>query len=123
MACATDKLIHGLDAVTGFLQAKEQFDLYAFLLSHGEYSSLSFEQLASIREKLLDLVQKDGVEGLKEFALIHKKESRSNPKTCYRLNSSIYGAPSANHEWEMLFQHAHVNECSLTLSEVEPSLS
>jgi hypothetical protein len=122
VACATDKLIHGLDAVTGFLQAKEQFDLYAFLPSHGEYSSLSFEQLASIREKLLDLVQKDGVEGLKKFASIHKKESRSNPKTCYRLNSSIYGAPSANHEWEMLFQHAHVNGCGLTLSEVEPSL-
>jgi hypothetical protein len=62
------------------------------------------------------------VEGLKKFASIHKKESRSNPKTCYRLNSSIYGAPSANHEWEMLFQHAHVNGCGLTLSEVEPSL-
>ena len=40
VACATDKLIHGLDAVTGFLQAKEQFDLYAFLPSHGQYSSL-----------------------------------------------------------------------------------
>ncbi len=33
VACATDKMIHGLDAVTGFLQAKEQFDLYAFLPS------------------------------------------------------------------------------------------
>ena len=29
VACATGKLIHGLDAVTGFLQAREQFDLYA----------------------------------------------------------------------------------------------
>ncbi len=51
-----------------------------------------------------------------------KKQSRFNPKTCYQLNSSIYGAPSANHEWEMLFQHAHVNGCGLTLSEIEPSL-
>jgi hypothetical protein len=122
VACATDKLIHGLDAVTGFLQAKEQFDLYAFLPSHGQYSSLSFEQLAVVRKKLLDLVQKDGVAGLKKFAAAHKKESRTNPKVCYRLNSSIYGAPSANHEWEMLFQHAHVNGCGLTLSEIEPSL-
>ena len=122
VACATDKLIYGLDAVTGFLQAKEQFDLYAFLPSHGQYSSLSFEQLAVVRKKLLDLVQKDGVAGLKKFAAAHKKESRSNPKVCYRLNSSIYGAPSANHEWEMLFQHAHVNGCGLTLSEIEPSL-
>jgi hypothetical protein len=68
------------------------------------------------------LVSKEGEEGLKKFAAAHKKESRSNPKTCYRLNSSIYGAPSANHEWEMLFQHAHVNGCGLSLSEIEPSL-
>ena len=122
VACATDKLIYGLDAVTGFLQAKEQYDLYAFLPSHGQYSSLSFEQLAEVRKKLLDLVKKDGIQGLKKFASTHKKESRTNPKVCYRLNSSIYGAPSANHEWEMLFQHAHVNGCGLTLSEVEPSL-
>jgi hypothetical protein len=122
VATATDKLIHGLDAVTGFLQAKEQFDLYAFIPSHGHYSSLSFEQLAEVRSKLLKLVSKEGEEGLKKFAAAHKKESRSNPKTCYRLNSSIYGAPSANHEWEMLFQHAHVNGCGLSLSEIEPSL-
>jgi hypothetical protein len=122
VATATDKLIHGLDAVTGFLQAKEQFDLYAFIPSHGHYSSLSYEQLAEVRENLLKLVNKEGEEGLRKFAAAHKKESRSNPKTCYRLNSSIYGAPSANHEWEMLFQHAHVNGCGLTLSEIEPSL-
>jgi hypothetical protein len=122
VATATDKLIHGLDAVTGFLQAKEQFDLYAFIPSHGHYSSLSFEQLAEVRANLLKLVSKEGEEGLRKFAAAHKKESRSNPKTCYQLNSSIYGAPSANHEWEMLFQHAHVNGCGLTLSEIEPSL-
>ena len=122
VACATGKEIHGLDAVTGFLQAKEQFDLYAFLPSHGQYSALSFEELASLRKKLLDLVKKDGADGLKKFAAAHKRESRTNPKMCYRLNSSIYGAPSANHEWEMLFQHSHVNGCGLTLSEVEPSL-
>ena len=122
MACATDKLIHGLDAVTGFLQAREQFNLYAFIPSHGHYSSLSYEQLAEVRKNLLKLVSKDGLDGLKKFAAAHKRESRSNPKTCYSLNSSIYGAPSANHEWEMLFQHAHVNGCGLTLSEIEPSL-
>ena len=122
VACATGKEIHGLDAVTGFLQAKEQFDLYAFVPSHGHYSSLSFEELAIVRKKLLDLVNKDGIEGLKKFAAAHKRESRMQPKTCYRLNSSIYGAPSANHEWEMLFQHSHVNGCGLTLSEIEPSL-
>jgi hypothetical protein len=67
VACATDKLIRGLDAVTGSLQAKEQFDLYAFLPSHGQYSSLSFKQLAIVRKKLLDLVKKDGVQGLRNL--------------------------------------------------------
>jgi hypothetical protein len=122
IACTTRKLIRGLDAVTGFLQAKEQFDLYAFIPSHGHYSNLSYEDLAVLRFKLLDLVEKEGEAGLKKFASTHKKESRVNPKTCYKLNSSIYGAPSANQEWEMLFQAAHVKHCGLTLSEVKPSL-
>jgi hypothetical protein len=122
VACAMSKKIRGLDAVTGFLQAQEQFDLYAYLPSHGSYSSLSYEDLALLRRKLLKLVEKEGVIGLKKFAAMHKRESRVNPKTCYKLNSSIYGAPSANHEWDMLFQNAHVEGCGLTLSEVEPSL-
>jgi hypothetical protein len=122
VACVTGKMIKGLDAVTGFLQAKEQFDLYAFLPSHAKYSDLSLEELASIRLNLLKLVEKEGEEGLRKFAAAHKRESRANPKSCYQLNSSIYGAPSANHEFEMLFQNVHINKCGLTLSEVEPSL-
>ncbi len=43
IACATGKEVRGLDAVTGFLQAKDQFNIYAFLPSHGSYSSLSHE--------------------------------------------------------------------------------
>jgi hypothetical protein len=115
-------MIRGLDAITGFLQAKEQFDLYAFLPSHAEYSDLSFEDLAEVRKNLMKLLEKEGDEGLKKFAAAHKKDSRSNPKSCYKLNSSIYGAPSANHEFEMLFQNVHVNKCGLTLSEIKPSL-
>ena len=122
LACAMSKEIRGCDAVTGFLQAREQYDLYAYLPSHGQYSSLSYEELAVLRQNLLQLIEKEGIAGLKKFAAQHKKESRNNPKTCYRLNSSIYGAPSANHEWDMLFQHAHINGCGLTLSEIEPSL-
>jgi hypothetical protein len=122
MACACDKEIYGLDAVTGFLQANEKFDLYAFLPSHGEYSSLSYEELALLRAKLLDLMQKEGAQGLKKFAAANKRASRVNPSKCYRLNSSIYGSPSANHAWEALFQGAHLKECGMSLSEVEPSL-
>jgi hypothetical protein len=122
VACVTGKVIKGLDAITGFLQAKEQFDLYAFLPSHAKYSDLSFEELAEVRMNLLKLIDKEGEEGLRKFAAAHKRESRTNPKSCYRLNSSIYGAPSANHEFEMLFQNVHINKCGLTLSEIEPSL-
>jgi hypothetical protein len=122
IACATGKEVRGLDAVTGFLQAKEQFNIYAFVPSHGSYSALSFEQLAEVRMMLLNLVEKEGEQGLKTFSAAHKKESRINPVTCYQLNSSIYGAPSANHEWDMLFQSAHVGKCGLTLSEIESSL-
>ena len=121
-ACVTGKVIKGLDAVTGFLQAREQFDLYAFLPSHAKYSDLSLEELAGVRMNLLKLIDKEGEEGLRKFAAAHKRESRANPESCYQLNSSIYGAPSANHEFEMLFQNVHVNKCGLTLSEVEPSL-
>ena len=105
-----------------FLQANEKFDLYAFLPSHGEYSSLSYEELVLLRVKLLALVEKDGVQGLKKFAAANKRASRVNPTKCYRLNSSIYGSPSANHSWEALFQGAHINECGMSLNEVEPSL-
>jgi hypothetical protein len=66
--------------VTGFLQAQEQFDLYAYLPSHGSYSSLSYEELALLREKLLKLVEKDGMIVLKKFAAMHKRESRVNPR-------------------------------------------
>ena len=81
VACATGKEIYGLDAVTGFLQASEKFDLYAFLPSHGQYSSLSYEDLAVLRLQLLKMVEKEGEQGLKKFAAAHKRESRQNPDT------------------------------------------
>ena len=40
VACATNKEICGLDAVTGFLQANEKFDLCAYIPPHGKYSNI-----------------------------------------------------------------------------------
>jgi len=122
VACATGKEIYGLDAVTGFLQASEKFDLYAFLPSHGQYSSLSYEDLAVLRLQLLKMVEKEGEQGLKKFAAAHKRESRQNPDTCYKLKSSIYGSPSANYEFEALFHGTHKKECGMTMCEVGPSM-
>ena len=73
VACATNKQIYGLDAITGFLQANEQYDLYAYLPSHGEYSNLSYEELALFRQELLGVLDKEGEQGLKTFAKNHKR--------------------------------------------------
>ena len=93
LAATCEKEVWGWDAVCGYLQSKEQYDVYAFLPSHHDYSSLEYEELAVLRKEFLDLVSKQGVEGLKRFAAKHKRDSRTNPKMVYKCNSSIYGAP------------------------------
>ena len=105
MACGCNKLVYGWDAVTGYLQAPERFDVYAFLPSHELYSHLEYEELAVLRQELLDLVAKEGPEGLKRFASKHKRDSRINPKQCLRLKKSVYGNPGAGHSFEMLLQY------------------
>ena len=56
MACGCNKLVCGWDAVTGYLQAPERFDVHALLPSHELYSHLEYEELAVLRAELLDLV-------------------------------------------------------------------
>ena len=77
--------------------------------------------MAILRSKLLDLVSKEGEQGLRKFASANKRAPRANPTKCHKLKSSIYGVPGANHEWDMLLQSTHVETCGLTLPEVEPS--
>ena len=73
VACATDKEIYGLSAATGLLQSQEQIQFVCLPSIHGEYSSLSFEELAILRSQLLDLVSKEGEQGLRKFASVNKK--------------------------------------------------
>ena len=113
---------HIWDAVCGYLQCKEQYDIYAFLPSHHEYSSLEYEEIALLRQEFIKLVQSEGLEGLKKFAREHKRDGRKNPRKVYRCNSSIYGAPSAGHEFEMLMHSVHTKTCGLTQTQPEPSL-
>ena len=75
-----------------------------------------------MRKKFLKLVEDKGEEGLKQFAKKHKRDGRSNPKQVYKCNSSIYGAPSAGHEFEMLMHSVHTKACGLTQTQPEPSL-
>lgn len=122
LACACGKQVYGWDAVTGYLQAPEQKDVYAYLPSHQMYSELSYEKIAEFRTTLLKLVQKEGEAGLKKFAARHKRESRSNPTHCLRLNKCVYGNPSAGHEFEMLIRSAHLKGAGMTQTQVEPSI-
>ena len=54
------KKVYGHDAITGYLQAPERFDFYAYCPSHELHSRLLYEQLAKFRKKLLDMVERDG---------------------------------------------------------------
>ena len=122
LATTCEQEVWGWDAVCGYLQCKEQYEIYAFLPSHHDYSSLEYEDIAKLRQQFLQLVAGEGVEGLKKFAREHKREGRRNPKKVYRCNSSIYGAPSAGHEFEMLMHSVHTKTCGLSQTQPEPSL-
>ena len=122
LATTCDKQVWGWDAVCGYLQVKEQYDIYAFLPSHHEYSSLEYEELAKLREEFLDLVKKEGPEGIKKFASKHKRDSRVNPKEVFKCNSSIYGGPSCGHEFEMMIHAVHTKTAGCTQTQPEPSI-
>ena len=122
LATTCKQWVWGWDAVCGYLQSKEQYDVYAFLPSHHEYSSLEYEELAVLRNEFLNMVSTNGMEGLKKFAAKHKRESRTNPKEVYKCNSSIYGGPGCGHEFEMLIHSVHTTTCGCTQTEPEPSI-
>ena len=122
LAATCKKWVWGWDAVCGYLQSKEQFDVYAFLPSHHGYSDLTYEELAVLRQEFLKLVEKHGDDGLKKFAAKHRRESRVNPSHVYKLNSSVYGNAGAGHEFEMLIQSVHLKTCGCTQTQPEPSM-
>ena len=122
LATTCDKMVWSWDAVCGYLQVKEQYDIFAFLPSHHEYSRLEYEELATLREEFLNLVKKEGPEGLRKFASKHKRHNRSNPDNVFKCNSSIYGGPSCGHEFEMLIHAVHTKTAGCTQTQPEPSM-
>ncbi len=48
LATTSGKMVHGWDAVFGYLQTKEQFDIYCYLPSHEGYSNLEYEEIAEL---------------------------------------------------------------------------
>jgi hypothetical protein len=122
LATTCNKLVWGWDAVCGYLQCKEQYDIYAFLPSHHSYSDLEYEELAKLRQEFMRLLSTEGEAGLKKFAAKHRRDSRSNPKQVYRCNSSIYGGPGCGHEFEMLIHSVHTKTCGCSQTQPEPSI-
>ncbi len=58
LATTSGKMVHGWDAVCGYLQTKEQFDIYCYLPSHEGYSNLEYEEIAELRKTFLKLHEK-----------------------------------------------------------------
>ena len=56
LACACNKRIKGWDATTGYLQAEQRTPLYAYKPTHADFSGLSYEQIAELRQNLLKMV-------------------------------------------------------------------
>jgi hypothetical protein len=122
LATSCGKAVWRWDAVCGHLQCKEQHDIYAFLPSHQECSSLECEELGKLRVEFLDLMKREGPEGTRKFAAKHKRDAIINPKKALRANSSIYGGPSAGHEFEMIIHGVHAKERGCTQTQPEPSM-
>jgi hypothetical protein len=122
LATTSRKLVGGWDAVQGYLQTKEQYDIYTYLPTHAGYSNLEYEEIAILRESFLKIMETEGMEGIKRFARNHKKEYRLHPESVYRCKASIYGNPSAGMEFEKLMNSVHIQTAGLTQTETEPSM-
>ena len=122
LATTCGKEVHGWDAVCGYLQVKEQYDIYSYLPSHYGYSDLEYEELGKLRQSFLKMVQDEGVEGLKRFARNQKRETRSNPTHVYKCEKAVYGGPGCGNAFEGLMHSVHTKTAGLTQTQPGPSM-
>jgi hypothetical protein len=122
LACACTRSVFGWDAVTGYLQADQRIAVYAFLPSHYKFSNLSYEELAVLRQQLLDMLKKDGPDSVRKLSSKLKRESRQSPKTVLRINTAVYGIPDAGQAFAMLMQALHIKHCGMTQCKIDPSI-
>jgi hypothetical protein len=108
------EVIHGYDAICGYLQKKEQFDIYAYLPTHEGYSSLEYGDIA-----FLKIFGEQGMDGIQRFARNHKKQYRANPEKAHKCKASIYGNLSAGAEFEKLTTSVHTQTCGMSYSDDE----
>jgi len=122
MATTSAKPVGGWDAVAGYLQTTEQFDIYAFLPTHADYSCLDYEDIAKLRISFLRVLETDGIQGIKKLAQKQRKEYRASPTKVYKCNASIYGNQSAGMEFEKLMNSVHITTAKMTQTQPEPSM-
>jgi hypothetical protein len=122
IASSCGRKIYGWDAKTGYLQTEQRVPIYAYLPSHYGYSNLTFEELALLRAELVQLLQKEGIAGVKSFSGKMKKERRIRPETVLKLKRSIYGVPDAGQSFAMFMQSLHIKKCGMVQSELDPCI-
>ena len=122
LACASGKEIRGWDATTGYLQTEQRIPVYSYLPSHHGYSDLSYEELATFRERILRMKETDGIEGVKKFSRKRRRETRTSPSTVLQLKTAVYGIPDAGQAFSMFMQGLHIKKAGMVQCEVDPAI-
>ena len=122
LACASGKEIRGWDATTGYLQTEQRIPVYSYLPSHHGYSDLSYEELATFRERILRMKETDGIEGVKKFSRKLRRETRTSPSTVLQLKTAVYGIPDAGQAFSMFMQGLHIKKAGMVQCEVDPAI-
>jgi hypothetical protein len=122
MATTCARQVGGWDAVAGYLQTTEQFDIYAYLPTHADYSRPEYEDIAKMRSSFLKIYDVKGLQGIKALARNFKGEYRASPNKVYKCDSSIFGNQSAGMEFEKLTNSVHIQTAKMTQTQPEPSM-
>eukprot|EP00935_MAST-01C_sp_MAST-1C-sp1_P002836 g2836.t1 len=121
LGCACNKRIKGWDATCGYLQSPQRKPLYFHLPSHAKYSSQSYEALAELRKRLIDMKENDPAT-YDGFIREHKPNRKVFPTEAWRACSAVYGVPDAGQSFAMEMQALHIKQCGMTQSEIDPSI-
>ena len=122
IASTCGKPVKGWDATTGYLQTKQRVPVYAYLPSHYGYSDMEYESLAIFRSKLIDILKKDGIQGIKAFGRKMRNERRMRPDTVLEIKRSVYGIPDAGQAFSMFMQSLHIKKCGMVQSDIDPCI-
>ena len=113
--------IKGADANCGYLQSKplEKKPIYVYRPTHADYYSMSMEELAEFRAKLLEVHKEQGLRGIKKLAGEYMRQDRR--KYAWKLVKAVYGVPGAGLSFQNKLENALEEKCDMKQSLVCPS--